>query len=255
VAEKRPVLSLLRRVARASTRALGVLSAGRVVELLGAVLVITLLIPVLVVISAAIKLDSPGPVFFRSRRVGHRGLVFRMLKFRKMYEGASGAPITEQDDARLTRVGRILARTRLDELPQILNVIRGEMSFVGPRPEDPVFVDLHRSDFSEILEVKPGITGLSQLAYAGEREILGETNPIGFYTERVLPQKITIDRLYARTKRPTLDLAILMWTPLVAFSHLNVAVNRGTGEITLRRRPSTPRPVAADTIAESYQQS
>ena len=120
-----------------------------------------------------------------------------MLKFRKMHPGATGAPLTAAQDERFTRVGRLLSKTKLDELPQLWHVLRGEMSLIGPRPEDPTFVALHADEYEDILAVRPGISGLSQLAFADERRILSREDPMSHYVERLLPQKCAIDRLYA----------------------------------------------------------
>ena len=130
-------------------------------------------------IALAIKLDSRGPVFYRVRRVGFRGNPLHMLKFRKMHDDAAGGPLTAGGDPRLTRVGAVLTRCRLDELPQLWDVFRGRMSVVGPRPEDPRFVDLHGDAYEHILSVRPGITGLSQLAFAEEANILEAQDIVG----------------------------------------------------------------------------
>src|SRR5205823_1367512 len=120
----------------------------------------------------AIRLESRGSVLYRCRRVGQGGHEFSMLKFRKMQRDAAGGPLTAADDERFTRIGKLLAKTKLDEVPQLWNVLRGTMSLVGPRPEDPSFVSMLVSEYEQILRIKPGITGLSQLAFARETEIL-----------------------------------------------------------------------------------
>jgi lipopolysaccharide/colanic/teichoic acid biosynthesis glycosyltransferase len=189
----------------------------------------------LLAIALAIKLDSPGPVFYRVRRVGYRGRPFLMLKFRKMFRDADGIPLTADADSRLTRVGTVLARTRLDELPQLWDVLRGRMSLVGPRPEDPAFVALHLDSYQSILSVRPGITGLSQLAFAREHKILDPDNLLGDYVERILPQKVGLDVLYSRRFRLRSDLAVLRWTIATVALHRQVAVHRSTGALNLRR--------------------
>lgn len=190
----------------------------------------------LLVIAAVIKLDSRGPVFYRVRRVGYRGRSLFMLKFRKMRDDAQGGPLTASADPRLTRVGVFLARTRLDELPQLWDVLRGRMSIVGPRPEDPEFVALHGEAYDRILSVRPGLTGLSQLAFAEEHQILDQSNVVGDYVERVLPQKVGLDVLYAETHSLRMDLAVLGWTVAAVFLRKQVAVHRPTGRLGLRRR-------------------
>ncbi len=213
---------------------------GSVSKRLGDVLVastlLVLLSPIFVVCSVAIKLDSRGPVFYRAHRRGWKGRPLAVLKFRKMYDGATGAALTSESDLRFTRVGQWLARTKLDELPQLVNVIRGDMSLVGPRPEDAMFVALHEDAYREILRVRPGITGLAQLAFAKEAEILDEEGAAEQYVDSILPQKVRIDLLYARHRTFRQDLRIMVWTVLPVVLRVDVAVNRRTGELTVRRR-------------------
>lgn len=207
-------------------------------ELAVAALALLLLLPVLALCSLAVALESRGPVFYRCRRVGRHGVEFDLLKFRKMRVGATGPPLTGARDERFTRVGRRLAAWKLDELPQLLNVLRGEMSIVGPRPEDPAFVALARDDFAPILSVRPGITGLSQLAYARESAILDrEQDRVEAYLRRVLPQKLALDRLYVLERTGAMDLRIVVWTFLAVALRRDVAVHRTTGKLRLRRRP------------------
>ena len=120
------------------------LSGKRLLDFVLATTILAVTLPTIVLVAIAIKLDSPGPVFYRARRVGYRGASLAMLKFRKMHADATGPALTADDDDRFTRVGRFLALTKLDELPQLWNVVRGEMSIIGPRPEDPSFVEMHR---------------------------------------------------------------------------------------------------------------
>jgi lipopolysaccharide/colanic/teichoic acid biosynthesis glycosyltransferase len=201
-------------------------------------------LPLLIAIALAIKLDSSGPIFFRVRRVGHNGQPLMMLKFRKMHDDASGGPLTTGGDPRLTDVGKFLTHARLDELPQFWDVLRGRMSLVGPRPEDPAFVALHPEDYADILTVRPGITGLSQLAYAGEHDILDADSPVDDYVGRILPQKLGMDKLYARRSSLRLDLAVLYWTVATVIMRRPVAVHRDTAKMNIRRRRA-PRAVPA----------
>jgi lipopolysaccharide/colanic/teichoic acid biosynthesis glycosyltransferase len=199
-----------------------------------------LVLPVLVLIALAVVIESPGPVFYRARRVGWRGRPLEMLKFRKMApQVRGGARVTVEGDERLTRVGALLSRTRLDELPQLWHVLRGEMSFVGPRPEDPHFVSERPEDYVEILRVRPGLTGLSQLAFADERAILRSDEPERDYLERIFPQKCALDRLYVRCSSASRDLTVLAWTGAAVLLRRQVAVHRVTGRLGLRRRPSS----------------
>jgi lipopolysaccharide/colanic/teichoic acid biosynthesis glycosyltransferase len=167
-----------------------------------------------------------------------------MLKFRKMREGAAGPPLTAARDDRFTRIGRVLAETKLDEIPQLWNVLRGAMSLVGPRPEDPAFVGLHSEQYMEILRVRPGITGLSQLAFVKEAEILAGEDRLNDYIGRILPQKMLLDRLYVETRSLGMDLQILAWTLATVGLRKDAAVNRATGRLTLRR-PRDSEVVAA----------
>lgn len=163
-------------------------------------------------IAIAIYLDSPGPVIFRSIRVGRYGRPFEMFKFRKMRLDSAGHPVTLADDERFTPIGRFLAATRLDELPQVINVLRGEMRLVGPRPELEYFVAQFREAYAEILSVAPGITGVSQLQFVDERHLLHGPDPVSAYRERVLPAKIEMDMHYAHTRSLLGDLTILAQT-------------------------------------------
>ena len=208
----------------------------RLLDVLIAVPVLLLLAPVILVLAAAIRLESPGGAFFRCRRVGWRGRELHMLKFRKMYEGARGPALTHPQDERFTRIGAFLARTKLDELPQLWNVLKGDMSLVGPRPEDPGFVQLHQEPYETILTARPGITGLSQLAFARESEVLDPEDRVGHYVERILPQKIRMDRLYATQRSLSMDLRVLWWTARAVVGRRDVAVHRDTGRLS-RRAP------------------
>jgi lipopolysaccharide/colanic/teichoic acid biosynthesis glycosyltransferase len=203
-----------------------------------AALLLAVLSPLIFVTALAIVLDSRGPAFFRCRRVGRGGREFGMLKFRKMHNGACGPALTAANDGRFTRMGRFLARTKLDELPQLWNVLRGDMSLVGPRPEDPSFVRLQRADFEAVLGVRPGVTGLSQLAFASESEILDAEHPTDDYLRRVLPQKLELDRMYVGRRSFRVDLRILAWTAAAVLLRRQVAVNRATGGLSTRRRPT-----------------
>jgi lipopolysaccharide/colanic/teichoic acid biosynthesis glycosyltransferase len=196
-----------------------------------------LALPVVVVVASAIKLDTGGPVFFRCRRVGFRGSELRMLKFRKMRNDACGAAVTLSDDERFTRVGRVLAKAKIDELPQLWHVLKGEMTLVGPRPEDPEFVALRGADYATILKVKPGITGLCQLAFAKECDVLDRQDCVRDYVERLLPQKTELDLLYVGRHSLLMDLSILGWTGVAVLLRRDVAVDRSTGRLGLRRRP------------------
>jgi lipopolysaccharide/colanic/teichoic acid biosynthesis glycosyltransferase len=210
------------------------LAVKRTIDVVGAALALVVLLPLLLAIAAAIVLESRGPVFYRAERLGRGGRRLRMLKFRKMRLGASGPALTLDRDPRLTRVGAVLARTRLDELPQLWHVLRGDMSFIGPRPEDPRFAAARADDFARILSVRPGITGLSQLAFADERRILRPGDPHLQYVSTLLPQKAALDSMYADRISIRRDLAIAGATAVTMVLRRPVAVNRRTGRLTLR---------------------
>jgi len=216
------------------------LALKRLLDIVGAGVVLVVVSPLLVGLAIAVKLESRGPVFYRCRRVGFRGRELHILKFRKMHKDATGPALTVSADERLTRVGRFVASAKLDELPQLWNVLKGEMSLVGPRPEDPSFVELRSEDFEVILALKPGITGLSQLAFAKESELLNPVNRLGDYLERFLPQKIALDRLYVSRRTVWVDLRILAWTVAAVLLRREVAVNRQTIKLTRRKRLAAP---------------
>jgi lipopolysaccharide/colanic/teichoic acid biosynthesis glycosyltransferase len=208
----------------------------RTIDVIVAGTALVALAPLAALIAALIVLDSPGPIFHRAERVGYRGRPLRMLKFRKMRRDARGAALTTHGDPRLTRVGALLAATRLDELPQLWHVVRGEMSLVGPRPEHLGFVARHPSDYQRILSVRPGLAGLAQLAFADERAVLDARDPLGHYLTAILPQKVALDRIYASQCSVLQDMRIVLATVLVLTLRLPIAVHRRTGRLTLRRR-------------------
>jgi lipopolysaccharide/colanic/teichoic acid biosynthesis glycosyltransferase len=225
-----------KRVSQADERAL----VKRGIDVAASTLLLLLFFLPLLVVAILIKLDSPGPVFFRVRRVGHHGDPFLMLKFRKMHRDAAGGPLTVHRDPRLTKVGSLMTRTRLDELPQLWDVLRGRMSMIGPRPEDPAFVDMHRDDYDRILSVRPGITGLSQLAYKEEATIVDASRPVDDYVARILPQKLTMDKLYASAWTIKLDFEVVYWTFVTLVLRRPIAVNRVTGAMNIRRSARVP---------------
>ncbi len=217
------------------------LAVKRILDMVISLAGLALTLPLMVLIALAIKLESPGSVFFRTRRVGYHGQTLMMLKFREMRSDAGSSPLTVKADARLTRVGAFLTAARLDELPQLWDVLRGRMSVIGPRPEDPRFVELHLNDYREILTVRPGMIGLSQLAYEAEKHILRQEQPVDDYVQRILPQKLTLDRLYARRTSARMDLSVVRWALVALILRRPVAVHRSNGAINLRRRREAPK--------------
>jgi lipopolysaccharide/colanic/teichoic acid biosynthesis glycosyltransferase len=172
-----------------------------------------LLIPLMVVVATIIKLNSEGPVFFKQERIGKGFRPFWIYKFRTMQQAPIGLQVTVGNDPRITRVGWFLRQTKIDELPQLINILRGEMSFVGPRPEVPQYVQLYKQDYQEILTVRPGLTDLASLKYRDEAALLARaTNPEEEYTTRVLPDKIELAKDYLRQASLLFDLKIIFKT-------------------------------------------
>ncbi len=188
----------------------------RAIDLFGAGLGIVLLSPLWALVAVTIKLDSPGPVFYRARRVGKDGKLFRLYKFRTMVTDADkyGPAITAAGDPRITRVGRLLRRTKIDELPQLLNVLKGEMSLVGPRPEDPRYVALYTEEQREILRVRPGITSAASLTYRHEELLLQGEDWERVYQTEIMPAKLAIDLEYLRHRTLWSDLVLIAKTIL-----------------------------------------
>jgi lipopolysaccharide/colanic/teichoic acid biosynthesis glycosyltransferase len=190
--------------------------AKRMFDLLGASLALLLLSPLMLAIAAAIKLDSRGTVFFRQQRVGRHGVPFRIHKFRTMVADAPqrGPALTVGDDARITRVGHWLRRTRLDELPQLIDVLAGHMSLVGPRPEVPQYVAQYPAALRErALSVRPGITDPSSLLYLNESEQLARAaDPEREYIEVILPRKLQCAADYAARASLRSDVGVLWRT-------------------------------------------
>ena len=175
---------------------------------------LALLSPVLLGIALAVRTHDGGPVLYRARRVGKDGQEFRLLKFRTMTPNADGTgpAVTRQGDVRVTRLGRFLRRTKLDELPQLLNVLQGDMSLVGPRPEDPRYVALYTPEQRQVLSVRPGITSAASLEYREEEALLVGPNWEKEYREKVMPDKIAIDLAYIRGRSFWSDLRLIART-------------------------------------------
>jgi lipopolysaccharide/colanic/teichoic acid biosynthesis glycosyltransferase len=172
--------------------------------------------PLLIALGLAVRMETRGPVIFRASRMGRGGRPFDCLKLRTMRANRSeaGPGVTTGRDARVTRVGGLLRRFRLDELPQLWNVARGQMRLVGPRPEDPRYVDFDLPLHCEVFTEPPGIAGLTQLVYADEGRLLDDTaDPDGYYRDQILPRKLAIDVAYLRNRSAKLDLWILAQTP------------------------------------------
>lgn len=171
--------------------------------------------PIFVIAAILIKLNSSGPVFYRGVRAGRFGKTFRIFKFRSMVHNADklGSASTPEDDFRVTRIGRILRRYKLDELPQLLNVIKGEMSLVGPRPQVLWAVERYKPEEKRVLSVRPGITDYASLKFRNEGEILkGSTDPDRDYFEKIHPEKMRLSLEYIQNQSVWLDCKIIAKT-------------------------------------------
>ena len=187
----------------------------RAFDFVFAVVGLVLLFPVICVIAILIWALAPGPAIYAATRVGRFGKPFSLYKFRTMVVNADkiGGPSTSEDDPRVTRIGRILRRYKLDELPQLLNVIKGEMSFVGPRPEVPEEVELYTKEQRELLNVAPGITDWASMRFHNEGEILkGSSDPHRTYQEKIRPEKLRLGLEYVRRRSFWIDIQILFGT-------------------------------------------
>jgi lipopolysaccharide/colanic/teichoic acid biosynthesis glycosyltransferase len=191
----------------------------RAFDVVGAAAALALLLPLFGLLALAIKRDSPGPVFFRGARMGRAGREFAILKFRTMYEtpaSYAGPKVTAHDDPRVTPLGRWLRNTKLNELPQFYNVLRGDMSLVGPRPEDPDLArGWPRAVQEAILSVRPGITSPASVLYHDEEALLCAQDVLRQYVQEVGPDKQRLDRLYVQHCSFCLDLDTLLWTALI----------------------------------------
>ena len=185
----------------------------RAFDVVVSLLLLLLLSPAFLVLAVLVAVSSPGPVLFRQQRVGRGGVPFMLLKFRSMRLHAGGPEVTSAVDPRITPIGRLLRKLKLDELPQLFNVLKGEMSLVGPRPEVPRYVEHYTSEQREVLSVAPGITGLTQLRFRNEEELLRDRTDVErFYTEELLPLKLSMDLEYLRTRSFRRDARLLVET-------------------------------------------
>jgi lipopolysaccharide/colanic/teichoic acid biosynthesis glycosyltransferase len=200
----------------------------RILDFSVAAVALSFLSPLLLVIAVAIKVTSPGTVFFRQQRVGLNGSHFSILKFRSMVPRAEnrGAGITSSGDARVTAIGRILRKTKVDELPQLWNVLVGEMSLVGPRPELPKYVASYTSEQRQALSVRPGISSIASIVFRNEEELLATVDDKErFYLEVLVPKKNDLDRLYARRVNFANDIKVVVGTMDTVIRNRNAKVS------------------------------
>ncbi len=192
----------------------------RVIDLLGSIIGLAILLPFFLLIMIIIKLDSKGPVFFKQDRVGREERLFKIYKFRTMVQNSEkiGPQISKIDNHRITRTGRFLRKYKLDEIPQLLNVLKGEMSLVGPRPELPKYVKSYDRDYKEILEVKPGITDYASLEFKNENEMLDGLEDVeDRYINDILPVKIEYYKKYIKEKSIIKDFGLIFRTIIRIF--------------------------------------
>lgn len=186
----------------------------RLIDVLISLFGLFIAFPILFVIGVVIKVSSPGPIFYRGVRTGQYGKKFKLFKFRTMVSNAEnvGGPSTGKNDPRVTRIGRFIRAYKLDEIPNLLNVLKGEMSLVGPRPEVPQYTDLYSGEELLILHVKPGITDFSSLHFIQLDQVLGETDVDETYETKVKPIKNQLRLKYVREASLKTDLQILAAT-------------------------------------------
>lgn len=189
----------------------------RSLDIVLSVIGLVLLSPLFLLFSILIKLESAGPVFFRQDRIGKGFRSFTLFKFRTMKVAEnSGYELTCGDDDRITGVGSLLRRTKLDEIPQLWNVLRGEMSIVGPRPQTPALVGLMREHYAAILNTRPGLTDLASIRFRWESELLGRVDdPVDYYLKIIMPKKMELQKDYLRRQSLILDFWIIWCTVLV----------------------------------------
>jgi lipopolysaccharide/colanic/teichoic acid biosynthesis glycosyltransferase len=206
-------------------------ASKRALDVLGAAAGILLLWPLLLAIAVLVRLEDGGPALFRQERVGRGGRPFRILKFRTMVTDAErrGGQLTVGRDPRVTRIGHHLRRLKLDELPQLFNVLRGEMSLVGPRPEVPRYVALYSVEQRRVLDLRPGITDPASVEFHDESALLdGVADPDRLYVEQIMPRKIQMNLAYAASATALSDLGVVLRTLALPFGRAVGATSAGS---------------------------
>lgn len=187
----------------------------RITDLIISIILLIILLPLLFLISVAVYIESGRPVLYKQERVGKNWKSFKILKFRTMVNGAEtlGPIVTCKDDKRLTHIGKLLRKYKLDELPQLINVIKGDMSLVGPRPEVPHFANLFSREYTDILKIKPGISDFASIEFNEEAELLDQNKNVEeIYKTKILPQKINLCYQYLTQKSLVTDFKIIFAT-------------------------------------------
>lgn len=192
---------------------------SRFTQLILSLIALLLLSPLFLIIAISIKVSMPGPVFFRQSRIGRHGRIFRIYKFRSMRLNDERTSITIQDDERITPFGRYLRNSKIDELPQLLNILKGEMAIVGPRPDVPGYADRLEGEDRIILQVRPGLTGADSVAYPDEESLLAmQKNPEEYYNQVLYPAKVALNVTYVKTRTCLGDWRIIFKTARVLIS-------------------------------------
>lgn len=205
-----PVLEQETLIALPST---GVLARKRAFDIFCSALGLLVLSPVLLICALLVGLSSPGGVLFRQERIGKDGNPFTIYKFRSMRRDNAGLKISTSTDSRITSVGRVLRKTKLDELPQLWNVLKGDMSFVGPRPEVQEYTDFYTPQQRQVFLVRPGITGLASIRYRNENDLLtASSDPNRTYIEEIMPQKLALDLQYIPHASVSYDIRLILET-------------------------------------------
>jgi lipopolysaccharide/colanic/teichoic acid biosynthesis glycosyltransferase len=191
---------------------------ARIFDVAGALLAAIVFLPAFTAAGIAIFLEDGGSILYRQKRVGRGGKLFEILKFRTMRAGSTGRSITAAGDSRTTAVGKILRKYKLDELPQLLCVLRGDMSLIGPRPEVPEYVDLRHPMWGSVLQARPGVTDLASLAYRDEEHVLAlACDADAYYRAAILPEKLRLNLEYQRARTLLRDCKLLWMTARYSF--------------------------------------
>ena len=191
----------------------------RLFDIIFSILGLIILLPVFIIVSILIKVDSSGPIFFLQERVGLYGKYFKIIKFRSMKVNHNDSlTVTLKNDKRITRIGRKLRKYKIDEIPELMNVLIGDMSFVGPRPDVPGFADLLKGNDRKILKLRPGITSLASIKYSNEEQLLLEQeDPIAYNNDVIFPDKVKMNLNYYENNNIWIDIKIIFATVFTLF--------------------------------------
>lgn len=187
----------------------------RLFDIFASLFGLVVFMPLFILIALLIKIGMPGPVFFQQMRVGKDAVLFRMIKFRTMTVGHGGSTISVKGESRITPLGAMLRKYKLDELPELWNILKGDMSFVGPRPDVPGYADKLEGEDRLLLSIRPGLTGAASLKFSNEEELLAlQDDPVKYNDEVLYPEKVRINNNYVRHMSFGLDLKIIIFTIL-----------------------------------------